>query len=284
VATRRRTTYHVECKRVASEKQLSRRVKEATNQLRERIPRSTFWSRHYGLLAIDVTKVAYTHNGLVWGVTADHTRDLLRDKLKAIGQVLATQPEEPAIALWMHVHMPCLVMQPPQPTTRFSSYYLPNPSLGFRSRMAARRIWRQLMGVDTSDAGDEEPSHLEARRVLHIPKGADFRFDEDFLSSIISNGGKLPDLPDEQVVLSVKQPDANAEAWEDFSFYEMKFLFAQLSEDERQTLAASTEQAYSVLLPRLLWARYTYVGQAPWLDGPIGTATSPGESDSTGSP
>jgi hypothetical protein len=280
VASRRRTTYYVECKRAWSEKRLRRLIKKATDQLRERVPRSTLWSGHHGFVAVDVTKVAYPHNGLVWGVTADHTRDLLQDKLKAIGDALATQsdniPEVPAIALWMQIHIPCLVVQPPQPITRFSSYYAPNLALGFRSRMAARRIWTQITGVDTRDTGDDKPSRLEARRKLVIPKDTVFSFDEDLLRSIISNRGKLPDLPDEQVVFSVKQPKPNAEAWEDFSFYEMKFLFAQLSEDERETLATSTEQAYSQLLPRLLAARYPYVGQAPWLDGPIGAATSPG--------
>lgn len=232
--------------------------------------------------------MSYPHNGLVWGVTPDHTRDLLQDKLKAIGDALVGPtdniPEEPAIALWMQIHIPCLVRHPPQPVTRFSSYYIQNWTLGFDSCVAALRIWIQIMGVGTSDPEDEKPSRLEPRRTLVIPAGTDFAFDDDLLRSIISSGGKLPDLPDEQVVVSVKRPNSNEDARENFSFYEMKFVFAQLSEDERQTLATSTEQAYSVLLPRLLWARYPYVGQAPWLDGPIGTATSPGESDSIGSP
>lgn len=51
VATEGQTTYHVECKRVGSEKLLSRRIKEATDQLRDRIPHS---SGHHGLLAVDV--------------------------------------------------------------------------------------------------------------------------------------------------------------------------------------------------------------------------------------
>jgi hypothetical protein len=277
VATRRRTTYHLECKRVASEKQLGRRIKEATDQLRGRIPRSTLWRGHHGLVAVDVTKVAFTHNGLIWGQTPDHTRDLLQEKLKAIAHALEMQSsvfEEPAIALWMQIHIACLVVQPPQPITRFSSCYVPNFTLGFRSLMAARRIWTQIRSINTNDPGDEKPRSLEPRRRLSIPPGTVFRFGENFLSSIMSNGGKLPDLPDEQVVLSVKQPNSDAEAWEDFSFYEMKLLFAQLSEHERKTLATSPEHAHSVLLPRLLCARYPYVGQAPWLDGPIGTVTS----------
>ena len=199
-----------------------------------------------------------------------------------ISQALAAQsdniPKEPAIALWMHIHIACLVVHPPQPITRFSSCYIPNRALGCRSCMAARRIWKQLIRVGTSDAGDEKPRRLELRRVLVIPQGTVFRFDENFLTSMMSNHGKLPDdLPDEHDVLSVKRPNPNAEAWEDFSFYEMKFLFGQLSEDERQTIATSTEQAHSVLVPRLLEARYPYIGQAPWLDGPTGTGASPGE-------
>jgi hypothetical protein len=278
VATRRRATYHVECKRVASEQQLGRRIKEATDQLRERIPSSNFWHGHHGLVAVEVTKVAFTHNGLVWGQTPDHTRDLLQDKLKAIVQALETQSkilEEPAIALWMQIHIACLVVQPPQPITRFSSCYVPNLALGFRSSTAARRIWRQITRINTNDPGDEKPRRLERRSVLHVPEGTNFWFDTNLLRSIISNHGKLPDLPYEQVVLSVKQPNSNAEAWEDFSFYELKFLFAQLSEEERQTLPASTEQAGCQLAARLLAIRYPYVGQAPWLDGPTGTASSP---------
>jgi hypothetical protein len=283
VASRRLTTYHVECKRVASEKRLGQRIKQATDQLRGRIPRSRLSSGHYGLAAVDVTKVAYPHNGLVWGVTADHTRDVVRDKLKAIGETLVARSDdvlrEPAIALWIQIHIACLVLQPPQPTTRLSSCFIVNPALGFRSLMAARRICKQVTGVDTSDAGDEKPRRLELRRALHIPPGTVFRFDEDFLTSMMSNHGNLPDLPDEHVVLSVKRPNPNAETWDDFNFYEVKLLFAQLSEDERKTVATSTERAQSVLLPRLLWARYPYVGQAPWLDSPTGKVTSPNKSD-----
>jgi len=84
VATHDRTTYFVECKRVTSLGALIKRLKHARKQLRNRLTRSTLESRNFGVIAIDVTKIAFKHNGITLGFTADHTRDVIQDKLKEI--------------------------------------------------------------------------------------------------------------------------------------------------------------------------------------------------------
>ena len=82
VATQDQRTYFVECKRVTSPGALNRRLKEAETQLKTRLKRISLITREFGVIAIDVTKVAFKHNGLTLGVTADHTRDIIQDQLK----------------------------------------------------------------------------------------------------------------------------------------------------------------------------------------------------------
>jgi Holliday junction resolvase len=82
VATHDLTTYFVECKRVTSSGALNKRLKEAKKQLKTRLTRFTLVPREFGVIAIDVTKVAFKFNGLTLGLTADHTRDVIQDQLK----------------------------------------------------------------------------------------------------------------------------------------------------------------------------------------------------------
>ena len=84
VATRDQTTYFVECKRVTSFSALIKRLKHAKKQLRARISKHTLVSRNFGIIAVDVTKIAFKYNGLTLGLTADHTKDVIQDQLKKI--------------------------------------------------------------------------------------------------------------------------------------------------------------------------------------------------------
>ena len=158
VATRGLTTYYVECKRVASARQLARRIEEALDQIEKRKPQSRFFRGRHGVVAVDVTRVAFTHNGLTWEVTPDHSRDVIREKLRNIaGKVEKDGPSfvsRPFVGLWLQIHIPALILQPPMPTTRFSSFFLGNPSSGLRSRCAERRFVTHTLSGDTSEPGD----------------------------------------------------------------------------------------------------------------------------------
>jgi hypothetical protein len=110
-------TYYVECKRVASAGLLSRRIKEALDQIEARKPKSGFLRRRYGVVAADVTRVAFTHNDLTMGVTPDHARDIIRGRLNDISR--GVQEDSASLVggrflgLWLQIHIPAIVLQHP---------------------------------------------------------------------------------------------------------------------------------------------------------------------------
>lgn len=268
VATKGWIAYHVECKRIASGRQLERRLKEASQQLRSRVPRSTWRHRHVALIAADVTKVAFSHNGLTMGMTPEHSRDVIQEKLVAIGATIDQSKLvdlAPACALWLQIHIPSLVLTPFTPTTRFSSYIMQNARGGRSLRRASNAFWRVFRRIDTSEPDDEAAVPLQPRKGILIPQGVKIAPDMSMLRHLVSTGG-LPDLPDEHVVLSVLPPGGGEGDWEDFSFFEFKLIFSALNPEERREFTSSTEGGMRGLLCRLLLLRYPYEGEPDWLD------------------
>jgi len=269
VATRGLTTYYVECKRVASTAQLARRIKEALEQIEERKPRSGFFHGRHGVVAADVTRVAFTHNGLTLGVTPDHARDVIREKLQSIeANVLKDGPSlvgRRVVGLWLQIHIPSLVLHPPMPTTRFSSLFLGNPKLDLRSRCATRRFVAQTLAAGVSEPGDEVPQLLQARNSIQIPRGTGFTFDEELLEALVATG-ELPERADDHLVLTVRPPGAEDDAFEYYSYFELKMVFGSVSAEDRRRFTHSLDWALFLLGPLIL-QRYRYVGHSPWLDG-----------------
>jgi len=59
------TSIYVECKRIKSKNQLQKRIKEAFRQVGRRVAQGH--SKHnYGIVVLDITKVAIPHGGLIW--------------------------------------------------------------------------------------------------------------------------------------------------------------------------------------------------------------------------
>lgn len=268
VATRGLTTYYVECKRVASAAQLARRIKEALGQIEERKQKSRFFHGRHGVVAVDVTRVAFTHNGLTWGVTPDHARDVIREKLQDItANVEKDGPSlvgRPVVGLWLQIHIPALVLQPPTPTTRFSSLFLDNPKLGSAARFAQLRFMAHTLAAGAREPGDEAPRSLQPRNSIQIPKGTVFRFDEELRETLVATG-ELPERPDDHVVLSVRPPGAEDEAFEDYSYFELKLAFESVSAEERRQFTHSLDGARLLLGPLIL-QRHHYGELTPWLD------------------
>ncbi len=269
VATRGLTTYYVECKRIASAAQLARRIKEALNQIEERKPKSSFVHGRHGVVAVDVTRVAFNHNGLTLGVTPDHARDVIREKLRNIAEKVEKDGPSlvgrPVVGLWLQIHIPALVLQPPMPTTRFSSIFLGNPNIDLRSRCAERRFVTHTLAADASEPGDEAPRSLQPRNSIQIPKGTVFRFDEELIDRLIATG-ELPERPDGHVVLSIRPPGAEDEAFEDYSYFELKLAFESVSTEERRQFTHSLNGAQRLLLGPLILQRHRYGELPPWLD------------------
>ena len=66
IALTDRHLFFLECKRIGSKNKLRTRLSEARGQLARRMPRKGLKQRPLGCIAIDVTRVAFTHNGLTW--------------------------------------------------------------------------------------------------------------------------------------------------------------------------------------------------------------------------
>lgn len=115
---------YIECKRIHSEKKLMRKIYEANDQLIARMPKKRGDKPCYGIIAIDVTALAFPHQGLVFGVTSEHNRKIIQDKLIEIASninsnnVMAQNPR--LMAIWENIHIPATRMQPPGFETRFS--------------------------------------------------------------------------------------------------------------------------------------------------------------------
>jgi len=84
--------FYVECKRVASANQLAGRLEKGAKQLSKRMPSEYKKLRTVGIVAADVTAVAYPHNGLTWAETEEHSRDIIRSKLDHIAGNLKLPP------------------------------------------------------------------------------------------------------------------------------------------------------------------------------------------------
>jgi hypothetical protein len=89
----------------------------------------------FGCIAADVTKVAFSHNGLTWGLTNEHSRDIIQEKLINISSHAEKKPLfngcRNLLSYWLQIHIPSLILHPHPPTTltRFSSYHIFNESL-----------------------------------------------------------------------------------------------------------------------------------------------------------
>ena len=136
--------FFIECKRVASASQVKQRLAEAVKQLGRRMPRKHLNRHAYGYVALDVTKVAYSHNGLTWGITPEHSKDINQNKLKFIASQIDRDVNSYAtkglLKCWLQIHISCLIANPPAVMSRFSSYYIENFRLGGHAIAALKSL------------------------------------------------------------------------------------------------------------------------------------------------
>jgi hypothetical protein len=125
--------FYLECKRVGSHSQLAKRLSAARKQLHQRMPKKDGKRVVFGCIAADVTRVAFSHNGLTFGVTNEHSRDVVQEKLVAVAKASQKLPLfrdcRSLCCYWLQIHISSLILQPPMPVTRFSSYHIPREKL-----------------------------------------------------------------------------------------------------------------------------------------------------------
>jgi hypothetical protein len=175
------------------------------------------------------------------------------------------------LGLWLQIHIPAIVLQPPMPIGRFSSLFLRNAGAGPAATFAQGVFIGRTFTAPVNDPGESAPRPLQPRSDIRIPSGTTFRYDEGLLEALVTTG-ELPDRPDDQVALTVWPPGADDDASEPYSYFELKLAFANVSDEDRRFLTRSIDGARMLAAPLIL-QRYRYVAHSPWLDG--------GEDDAT---
>jgi hypothetical protein len=250
--------FYLECKRVGSRKQLMKRIDEARGQLRRRMPSRIGRRPVYGCIALDVTKVAFAHNGLTWGLTSDHSRDVIQDKLREIGGelddgTLFCQPKS-LLFFWLQIHIPALIYHPPQNMTRFSSLQVIREVLERRERSAATTFYGIFERASkTMDPREAPPRKLVRRNGVTLPAGTTFGLNNRSVVMRVLEGEELS--PGEEYgIVGTLSFDGKEHH---FSAFDVRMLPSEVTEEWRNTTAATPEADLKLLLEMYL-QRFPY--------------------------
>lgn len=258
IASTDHEAFYVECKRIASDGQLAKRLSKGRKQL-QLIPQANGPRTVFGCIAADVTKVAFPHNGLVVGRTSEHSKDVIQGKLIGIAKGLSGDSLFANCRnlhwVWMQIHIPAMILQPTQTATRFSSYHIPRdvwrPKLT-RAAAAFRCIFESV-----SERQDERQTPARKLRLrsnpLTVPAGTEFGADELLVRKLLE-GNALNTVTDEEVVGELQLEGQSYR----FSVYEFKLLPSTLVQDLRMVFLEDPVRARLQLLLELYLRRHPY--------------------------
>ena len=145
------------------------------------MPRRIFGKIVTGCIAADVTKVPFDHNGLTFGMTNEHSRDVIQEKLIKIAD--STKDHElfnkgkNLHQLWLQIHIPSQIVYPPTSITRFSSYFIFGDSLDKKGIKAVKTFQRMFQSCSKDDERSSPPEKLKRRKDIKVPKGSTFSID-----------------------------------------------------------------------------------------------------------
>ncbi len=258
IALTAKQAFYIECKRVGNENQLPKRLSEARKQLSTRMPRKNSLRIAFGCVAADVTKVAFSHNGLTHAMTNEHSRDVIQGKLvpiaRAIQKVDLFRDCRSLLFYWLQIHIPALIVQPPTAVTRFSSHHIPRTNLDRRERSAARIFYGLLESASNRRDDRETPSkELRPRRSLTIPAGTTFSLQHKLLEELLKNE-KVHESDQTQIVgtLSIKGTT------HEFSLFDVRLLPENTLNEWRSSHLKDLVRANTELIVRMYLGRFPY--------------------------
>ncbi|NTZ70142.1 hypothetical protein FCI59_02280 [Pseudomonas protegens] len=249
--------YIIECKRIAGIRNLRDNLMKAREQIALRIPRTLEGRRAFGVIAADVTKLGFLHNGLTMGMTADHTKDIIQKKLLLIAQqveklkIFNGCPE--VVECWLQIHMPAIIMHPPATITRFSSFSASNPKADRRSRRAIKELHFITQVVRSVDDREIKPKKLKLRSSIEVPAGTEFYLERELVNTVLS-GEKFEGYSQEKVIASMK---ANGVTHE-FTVIELEIVMGRFTSEQILKLLASDGQERIELILQMFAQRYPY--------------------------
>jgi hypothetical protein len=252
-------TWYIECKRVASGAQLGKRLSEGRAQLSKRMPRRDGSRRVAGAMAVDVTKLAFSHNGLTWAMTNEHSRDIIRSKLVDVAdsseRLIGFSAPRQLLCYWLQVHIASLIIRPaPVPATRFSSLHVARPNLSKAQAAALIGFYGAFESASRVDDRAAAPRRLEPRRNVTIPAGSRFAVHEHDILRLLGQH-QWSDL-DQEVVVASLWIDSQEFA---FSFFELMMLPTAAINAWRDGLAHDAMKAHLDLLAQLYVLRRPYL-------------------------
>ncbi len=251
------SVFFIECKRVGSARQLQKSILEAKKQLIKRMPSTLENKRVYGIIAADVTKVAYQHNGLTWAISEEHARDLIQGKLidivKETEKLRLFTKDIKLLQCWLQIHIPSLIMHPPSTTTRFSSFGILNPRLDRKSRRANRLVMKITANASTDDERAIPSKKLVPRKSITIPAGALIYFDENLLEEFLE--AKEIQFRDYEEIIATLEFEGNKY---EFGYFEFCILKENISEVKHKQLASDPEKARIVLVMEMFFIKYPF--------------------------
>lgn len=250
--------FYIECKRVGSKTKLKARLSEARQQLSTRMPKKKLTKHCFGFIAIDVTKVAFSHNGLTIGVSNEHSRDVIQSELKKIvsefSNVLSFGSPRKLLGYWLQIHIPSLIMNPPTPLTRFSSFHVYRPLLGRKDTKALALFQCKFLSVSKSDERSLPERILTPRKEIVFPKGSIIRLDKDRIIGFLENRPKSEDALAE-VIGSITMNEKE----HSFTLFDVSFLPEQFVASWKREISEDQGKGSAEMLAVLYMNRFPYM-------------------------
>jgi hypothetical protein len=251
--------FFIECKRVASASQVKQRLAEAVKQLARRMPRKHLNKHAYGYVALDVTKVAYSHNGLTFGVTPEHSKDINQNKLKSIANQIDLDVKSYAakglLKCWLQIHISSLIANPPAVASRFSSYYIENFRLGGHAIAALKSLrYVDAVSKNVPDERIHPPQKLILREGFNLPAGTTFRPVDIKIIKQLLDVGKVDGTQEDEVIAALEFDGTRHE----FILNDLLYFFEMADSVDKEDMRSDEIKFRLEIVLKMLMQRYPY--------------------------
>lgn len=252
--------FYIECKRVGNKNKLELRINEAKKQLLKRMPKKSNFRTIFGCIAIDVTKVAFNHNGLTWAMTSDHSRDMLREKLTEIADdpamknLFDIKKDKNICNCWFQIHIPALIRYPHTTSTRFSSLHVDNGVLT-RKQHRAYNAFKEIFETASyeHDARLEKPKQLKIRKRIELPAGTTYTIDDDLVQAFYNSDELV--VKDQFKIIGSLTIDGIEHK---FCYEDFVYIFHNMDDSTREYFRQDIDKARIGLLIKMYLWRYPY--------------------------
>lgn len=256
---------YIECKRIHSEKKLMRKIYEANDQLKLRMPKKRGDKPCYGIIAIDVTALAFPHQGLVFGVTPEHNRKIIQDKIIGIASNINSDnvmaQNSRLMAIWENIHIPATRMQPTGFETRFSHNMIPKNFENRKEILHFLKIKHTIEESADESTKENTTRKLTIRKKISLPKGTTFGYNNSLLQLFFDNNEYVKKNWPE------KDPICTAEYNNEKIYFSVLEFAMALDEIEGKNELAKVDKFSGEIFLRMLIKRFPYNEIGPnWLN------------------